>query len=114
MEVKVLIKSETQPQPRTVVVKQDEFGLSFYCDCPAGHKGILCKHKVMLADADESMLFNERKKKSFNIVKEWVNKTEYPDLIKQLKETQSGLDSAREKAKEIKYKIIRGMNEGLR
>ena len=54
MEITVLVKSSSQPEPRSVLVVLDDSGLSFVCDCPAGERGRICKHKKAMASADDS------------------------------------------------------------
>ena len=82
MEFKILVKSSSQPGPRTVHVTKDESGLSFYCDCPAGERGRICKHKKALAEGDEGMLFADDQIQNFKTIMEWVTQSEYPELMK--------------------------------
>lgn len=114
MEIKILVKSKTQSKPRAVSIKQDEFGLSFFCNCPAGKHGELCKHKMAVASGDDTVLYDEKQGEDFKKIADWVNQSDYPDLIKELKETQNNLASVQDKFKELEFKITQGMNEGLR
>jgi uncharacterized Zn finger protein len=114
MEITILVKSSSRSEPRTVHVRQDDSGLSFFCDCPAGNWGRICKHKVALASADDSMLYDEDQRKNFKKVMGWVAQSGYPDLVKELKEAEKELGSAREKVGDIKVKITRAMAEGLK
>ncbi len=113
MEIKVLVKSSSQPGPRSVLVVLDDSGLSFVCDCPAGERGRICKHKKAMASADDSMLYGEDQRESFEKVMDWVAQSGYPDLMKELKEAENELESVKEKARDIKEKITRVMKEGL-
>jgi len=113
MEITVLVKSSSQPGPRSVLVVLGDSGLSFVCDCPAGERGRICKHKKAMASADDSMLYSEDQRESFEQVKDWVAQSGYPDLMNELKEAENGLESAKEKARDIKEKITRVMKEGL-
>jgi len=113
MEITVLVKSSSQPGPRSVLVVLGDSGLSFVCDCPAGERGRICKHKKAMASADDSMLYGEDQRESFDQVMEWVAQSGYPDLMKELKEAENELESVKGKARDIKDKITRVMKEGL-
>ena len=114
MEITILIKSSSQSEPRSVLVTQDDSGLSYFCDCPAGIRERICKHKMALVLGDDSILYDKDQRKSFDKVMEWVAQSGYPDLMKELKEAENELEPAKEKVGNIKEKIIRGMNEGLK
>ena len=114
MEVTILVKSSSRPEPRTVHVTRDDSGLSYFCDCPAGNRGSICKHKMALAKGDDSMLYDEDQRKHFEKIMDWVNQSGYPELIKELKEAENELESAKEKVRDIKVKITRGMEKGLK
>ena len=113
MEITILLKSSSQPGPRSVLVVLGDSGLSFVCDCPAGDRGRLCKHKKAMASADDSMLYDENQRELFEQVTAWVAQSGYPDLMKELKEAENELESVKEKARDIKEKITRLMKEGL-
>ncbi len=114
METTILVKSSSQTEPRSVQVIQDDSGLSFFCDCPAGERGRVCKHKKALASCDDSILYDDDQRENFGKVMNWVSQSGYPDLMKELKEVENGLESAKENTREIKEKIARAMNEGLK
>lgn len=114
MEVNVLVKSSSRAEPRTVDVTKDEHGLSFFCDCPAGNWGRICKHKMALASGNDKMLFNEDQRENFNQVREWVAESGYPVLLNELKAAEKEFGSAREKIQDIKTRITRAMAEGLK
>jgi len=109
MSITILIKSSSQSEPRSVQVTQDESGLSFLCDCPAGIRGRICKHKRALVSADESMLYDEDQKDSFQKLMDWVNASSYP-----LKAAENDLELANGRARDIKETITRAMKEGLK
>jgi len=113
MEIKILVKSSSQSEPRTVLVTRDDSGLSFFCDCPAGIRGRICKHKKALASGDDSMLHDKDQSESFEKVMALVVQSGYPDLMKEFKEAEDELESAKEKARAVKEKVTRVMNEGL-
>ena len=114
MSITILIKSFSQSEPRTVQVTQDDSGLSFLCDSPAGIRGRLCKNKRALVSADDSMLYDENQKENFQKIMDWVDASDYPDLMKALKEAENDLELANGRARDIKEKITRAMKEGFK
>ena len=114
MEITVLVKSSSQSDPRSVNVVQDDSGLSFFCDCPAGIRERVCKHKKAMASGDGSMLYDEDQKENFEKVVDWLGQSGYPNLMKELKEAENELDPAKEKLRDIKEKVARVMKQGLK
>ena len=114
MEITILVKSSSQSKPRSVLVVLDDSGLSFVCDCPAGERGRMCKHKKAIASANDSMLFDDDQMKNFKQVMEWIDQSGYPELMQELRQAENELDSAKAIAREIKVKITRVMKEGLK
>ncbi len=113
MEITVLIKSSSSSKPRSVLVLQDDSGLSIFCDCPAGDRGRVCKHRKAVASGDASMLYDDEQKENSNKIMELVSQSGYPELMKELEEAENEMDTEKEKLKDIKAKIARVMNEGL-
>jgi hypothetical protein len=113
MEITILTKSSSSPEPRTVQVIKDDAGLSFYCNCPAGERERICKHKKGVASGDEKILYDEDQIANFSKAMDWVAQSGYLGLMKDLEESENKLASAHEKVKSLKEKIARGMREGL-
>jgi len=114
MEITILLKSSSQSEPRSVDVVQDDLGLSFFCDCPAGIRERICKHKMALATGNANMLYDENQRENYEKVMEWVAQSGYPNLIKELKEAENEMEPVRDKVRDIKVKIARVMKEGLK
>ena len=114
MEISILLKSSSSPEPRTVNVVQDEAGLSFFCDCPAGERGRLCKHKKAVASGDASMLYDDTQRDNFNRIMEWVSESGYPQLMQELSKAENQHDLEKEKLNALKAKVIQAMNEGMK
>lgn len=114
MDIKILVKSSSSSEPRSVNVVQDDSGLSFFCDCPAGIRDRVCKHKRALASADDSMLFNEDQRENFDKLIDRLGQTGYPGLMQELKEVEGALEPAKEQLREIKEKVARAMKEGMK
>ncbi len=114
MDITILVKSSSSSEPRSVNVVQDDSGLSIFCDCPAGVRDRVCKHKRAVATADDSMLFNDDQREKFEKVIDCLNQTAYPGLMQELKEIENALEPAKEKLREIKEKVARAMKEGMK
>jgi len=114
MEITILVKSSSQSEPRSVLIVQDDSGLSIVCDCPAGERGRICKHKKAMASVDDSMLYDEDQRENIKQVMDLVTQSGYPDLMQELKEAENELESAKQNAWGIKEKIAHAMNEGLK
>jgi hypothetical protein len=114
MEITILVKSSSQTEPRSVLVRQDDSGLTIACDCPAGERGRICKHKRAMMSADDRMLYDEGQKENFKQVIELVTQSGYSDLMSELKKAESELGSAKQNVWRIKEKISSAMNEGLK
>ena len=114
MDITILVTSSSQPIPRTVQVVLDDSGLSFTCDCPAGKRGRLCKHKKAVASGDDSMLYDENQEENFEKVLAWLAQSAYPDLMNELREAEIEMESVRDKVGKIKEKVSHVMKEGLK
>ena len=114
MEITILVKSSSSSEPRSVGVVQDEAGLSIFCDCPAGVRDRVCKHKRAVASADDSMLYDEHQRENFEKAVDCLGKSGYPELMKELTEAEHALDPAKETLREIKEKVARAMKEGIK
>ncbi len=113
MEITILIKSSSSSEPRSVLVLQDDSGLCIFCDCPAGDRGRICKHKKAVASGDASMLYDDDQKENFNKIMELISQSDYPKLMKELEKAENEMGTEKERLKGIKAKIARAMNEGL-
>lgn len=114
MEITILVKSSSQTEPRTVLMRQDDSGLSIACDCPAGERGRICKHKRAMASADDRMLYDEGQRENFKQVMELLAQSGYSDLMNELKAAENELESAKQNVWGIKEKISSAMSEGLK
>ena len=114
MDITILVKSSSSSDPRSVDVVEDDSGISIYCDCPAGVRERVCKHKRAIASADASMLFDDAQLENFNKVVERLAQSGYPDLMKELAAAENELEPVKEKVIDIKKKIARAMKTGLK
>lgn len=114
METTILVKSSSRDEPYAVAVSSTESGLSLFCDCPAGEWGKYCKHKIAIVLADERILYNEDQKNGFDQATKWISESGYPTLVKELRESEKALESAKNNVKNQKEKLARLMKEGLK
>lgn len=76
MELRILIKSKGEADPRSVYIKKDKAGLSFFCNCPLGGRGFFCEHKIALVSGNKKMLFDESQEEDFKKVLSWVSQSD--------------------------------------
>ncbi len=114
METTILVKSSNRDKPYAVAVSSTEYGLSIFCDCPAGEWGKYCKHKMAVVLADRRILYDDNQIDNFNKVVELIAKSSYPDLVEELRDAEKKLESAKKTVKNQKEKIARLMKESLK
>lgn len=117
MELKILAKSSSQPEPYSVVVKWSNNKLSALCSCPAGEIGQLCKHKYAVLSNDQAILYDKKQSGQLDKISEWVQASSFPSLLSELEQAEEEKDEAIEKAKKkystVKHKIARLLSEGV-
>ena len=114
MEIAILVKSSSRDEPYAVAVSSTESCLSIFCDCPAGEWGKYCKHKEAIVLADERIIYDEDQRDKFNEIQKLISESGYPDLLKELLESEKALELAQKNLKKHKEKIARLMKEGLK
>jgi len=75
MELRILIKSKGENEPRAVHISKNKVGLTFFCNCPQGGRGYLCEHKTALVSGNKKMLFDESQEEDFKKVLSWVSES---------------------------------------
>ena len=113
MKITILAKSSSGGEPYSVYFTLKEGRLSIFCKCPAGIHGQLCKHKRKLLSNDASILFDPNQVDQLSQAVEWVEKSEYPQLLDELQESEKESEIAKKKVKAMKAKLARVMREGL-
>jgi len=116
MQIILLAKSSSQPEPYSVTFNWNNNKLSVFCNCPAGEIGQLCKHKTALLANESDILYDSKQKNQLDKISVWVQSSSLPKLLLQLKEAELEKDRIIEKAKKdfsaLKHKIARLLNEG--
>lgn len=112
MELTLLVKSSTKPEPYAVVVQLLDSQLSLHCDCASGQWGKYCKHKFAILSADKKILHDNDQLDTFHKVIDWISSSDYPALLTELNDYEKNLEIAKKKLKEHKEKIARLMNQG--
>lgn len=87
--------------------------LTIWCTCPAGHRGQFCKHKRALTLSDTSMLYDSGQTEDLSRAKEWVQTSDYPELLRELKELEDAKEETTNQLKAKKEKIAKCMSEGI-
>jgi len=110
----ILLAKSSKGEPYQVHFTLKENRLSVFCKCPAGIYGQLCKHKVKLLSNDTSMLFDPNQTDQLSQIVEWAKKTEYPQLLDELQDSEKEAETAKKKVKAIKERLARVMKTGLK
>lgn len=112
MEKTVLVKSSGD-DPYAVSVLLKETDLSIFCDCPAGEWGKYCKHKMAIVLGDEEFLYDDEQTANFEEIRKWIANSDYPQLVSELRESETELEEAKKRVKSMKNQISRAMKVGL-
>ena len=108
-------KSSSRDEPYSVKFTLSEDGsLSVWCDCRAGEFGQLCKHKRALAPNDPSMLYDKSQIEELAQVNEWVQTTDYAEMIGEIIATEKEIERSKKILKNAKAKLARHMRDGIK
>lgn len=117
MELIILAKSSSNPEPYSVQVKWDKNKLSIFCNCPAGELGKLCKHKFSILSNNIDILYNKKQINDLIKINEWVQLSSYPKLLLMLNQAEIEKEDLIKRAKDnyssIKHKIEKLLKEGM-
>ena len=113
-EIVLLAKASSRDDPYVVTFTFSDSTLSIWCDCPAGERGQLCKHKLSLATNKKTMLFDENQVELLQKAYEWVENSGLPETIEEIKLVEKELENVKKKLKGTKAKIARLMKDGVR
>lgn len=87
--------------------------LFIHCNCRAGDFGKLCKHKLKLLEGDENILADQKELPKLNEIQQWVIKSDFPDICKELYQLEEELERAKNRVKQQKKLLEKRMKEGL-
>lgn len=100
--------SAAEPYKVTFIKKNDN--LSSRCTCPAGEKGIYCKHRfnIMYGIADAVVSPN---KDDVILIKSWLSGTEVEAALNEVLEKEKLLDMASQALSLAKKKLAKAMRD---
>lgn len=111
-KILLLAKSSSREEPYSVEFRLKDNLLSVECDCPAGERGQLCKHKLSFISHKKAMLYDSEQAQELDKVCKWVECSDFSELLKVLEETERELEQAKRKLKTTKMKFGRLMMQG--
>lgn len=109
----ILAKSSSRPEPYSVEFSFKDGKLSVFCNCPAGRNRMLCKHKWQMIKGNDNILYDDDSDEKLNKIVDWVQKSEYLDLIIEMSKVEKEKMEIDNRLKLIKEKIADGMKIGL-
>jgi hypothetical protein len=96
------------------VTFQNKDGLLFVsCPCKGGIYGNICKHKILLLNGDESILYDRSEAPALREVREWVSKSSYANLLAEYASLKKQIDDAKEKEIKFRHRIDKMLAEGI-
>ena len=114
MKISLIVKSSSTDATYTVDFTLENDRLLIVCNCPAGMWGKLCKHKLKLLSKDKSILCGKHQEVQFKKVVAWVEKSPYPNLLKELAKMEVEVEAAKNKLRGMQEKLARIMKEGAK
>jgi len=113
MKITLLAKSSSGDKPYNVDFVFEKERLMIKCNCPAGKFGKFCKHKWGLLKGNYDLLFDEDQDDDLDQINDWIQDSQYLDLIIEMSKAQKILDNAQDDLNKIKKKIAASMKKGL-
>jgi hypothetical protein len=97
-------------EPYTVVFEKRNTVMTAFCSCPAGERGLHCKHRVQILKGlgDSISSGNES---DISTVQLWLNETELGEVFREYQEAERGLEQAKKRldnAKKVFAKCMHG------
>lgn len=115
------VKSDSRSAPYKVDVlfKNDE--MFVHCNCPAGKFGHFCKHKIRLLQNDFEVLYDDSQIDDFNKIGDWIQKSDFLDLIferskfkTELREAEERVELVKRKMRPVEEKMAHAMKNGIK
>jgi len=113
MKTTLFAKSSGGDTPYKVDFIFDNDRLIIKCNCPAGRFGKFCKHKWGLVKGNYDLLYDENQDEQLEKINDWIQSSQYLDLIFEMSKAQKKVDEAEENFKQIKKKAAAAMKNGL-
>lgn len=87
--------------------------LHVYCGCSAGILGKWCKHKMRLISGDISGVLGTSGEADFDEVQKWVGKSEFPQLLDDMKSAENEMQRAKTKMDNLKKTLEKAAQKGV-
>jgi len=112
MEITILAKSSSDPNfPYSVNFSFVDDLIRVHCNCPAGNREILCKHKIGFISDDNKMLHCSSDEKLLSQVQEIMKNTslptEYSTFSKRIKEIENIQQELKKELQSLKRNFAR-------
>lgn len=121
-KVTIFAKSSSSDAVYSVdfIFKNNRNHMAIHCNCPAGRFGKFCKHKMSFIQGDYRYLYDDDQYDQLVYIADWVQKSQYLDLIfkrsplkQALREAEYKLEEIKEKIRPINNEIAKAMKKGL-
>ena len=122
--ITLFAKSSSGGAPYSVNFVFEQDLLTVHCDCPAGRFGKFCKHKIRMLQEDYDILSDsddENQCDRLTEISNWIQKSEFLNLIFErskfktaLREAQEKLDQVKREMRPIEEKMAIAMKKGIR
>ena len=120
LQINFLAKNENMPTPYAVEVIIKNRQMFIRCDCPAGKFGNFCIHKIRLLQNEHQALYDPSQRNELNYVSNWVQNSDFWDLIserggfkKELRKAEDLLETIKRNMKPVEDKMAQAMKSGI-
>ena len=105
METTLLAKSSSGSEPYKVDFVVENNIMTVHCNCPAGRLGKFCKHKIRMLQGDYDVLYDDDQCDQLDKISDWIQKSDFLDLIFERSKFRTALREAEEKVNAIKKEM---------
>jgi DNA ligase (NAD+) len=114
MEIRLLAKSSSRPDPHVVYFRLDDGILRITCDCEAAVNGLACKHRLVLASGDQRMLYDQGQNELLSTAASWAQSSELVTLLEDAESAAMEVEAAKNALRSLKMQMGRTMVSGLK
>ena len=115
------VKSGTKKLSYSVICEFRDGALFVRCNCQAGRFGKFCKHKIGLIQGDFGILSNDEQIEDLSTITEWIQNSDFLDLIferspfkKPLIDAQTKVEEIRKQMRPVEKKMALAMKSGIK
>lgn len=120
LRINFLAKNENKPTPYAVEVIIKNRQMVIRCNCPAGEFGNFCIHKIRLLQNEHQALYDPSQRNELNYVSNWVQNSDFMDLVsqrsgfkKELRKAEDMLEAIKRAMKPVEDKMAQAMKSGI-